>query len=53
MTDTINNLKVEQVDIETIQKMHAEFKATYEQRVHSLTNTFHTMLSDMKRDYDA
>lgn len=48
----IQNLKVEQVDIDTIKKMHQEFKSTYEQRVNQLTSTFNNMLTDMKRDYD-
>jgi len=40
MTDNISNLKAEQVDIDTIKRMHAEFKSTYEQRMNNLTSTF-------------
>jgi hypothetical protein len=51
MTD-IQNLKVDQVDIDSIKRIHAEFKQNYEQRVSHLTSTFNQMLKDMKRDYD-
>ena len=43
MTD-IANIKVEQVDIDSIKRMHAEFKSTYEQRVSTLTSTYQTMM---------
>lgn len=46
MTD-IDNLKVEQVDIDSIKRMHQEFKRTYEQRVGTLTSTYNTMMKDM------
>lgn len=52
MTD-IQDMKIEQVDLDSIKKMHKEFKQNYEQKVSKLTSTFQQMQAEMKRDYDA
>lgn len=38
---TIDNIQVDQVDMDTMRRLNAEFKQNYDQKVNNLTQTFH------------
>ena len=51
MTD-LKNLKVEEVDVETIHKLQIKFQQDYNEKMSTLQQTYQQMMNDMKRDYD-